>query len=94
MEKCEVTPAPEWVLSLSRGPGQTLQMQVLSYSYWCQVDHKWLMSLDAPENEQDKVEIRTCAVTLKEGIQCSLDRATHPRAGGWGLDQASGLDSE
>lgn len=71
MEKCEVTPAPEWVLSLSRGPGQTLQMQVLSYSYCCQVDHEWLLSLDAPENKQDKVEIRTHAVTLKEGIHAN-----------------------
>lgn len=63
MEKWEVTPAPERVLTLSRGPGQALQMRVLSYSYCCRVD--------APENGRDKVETRACAVTLKEGIHAN-----------------------
>lgn len=71
MEKWEVTPAPERVLTLSRGPGQTLQMRVLSYSYCCRVDHQWLVPLDAPENGRDKVEIRACAVTRKEGIHAN-----------------------
>lgn len=57
--KREGTTAPEWVLILYLGSEWTLPTQVLTHFSCCQITYEWIVPLDAPENPQDKAEVRT-----------------------------------